>query len=133
MNNMATTSKCNIEATLIRLGIRYRKTSLEDGNIYFCSLSNYTFNLFVSNDEKIKLWSFISTVPLAQAGVRFEYHKAELPSALIGIEVTEEGDLCLYAEQTITREKSQQEYQVYMVVSSYFKVISNLKSKSIKA
>lgn len=113
------------EMALRRLDIPYRRSCLKDGILYFCSLPNeLTFDLFMGSDGIIKLWRFVSTVPVSKAGMRCEYRRPDHPDTAIGFEVTDECDLCLYAEQRIDADNPLRERRIFRMIAVYSKMIT---------
>lgn len=120
-----------VEGAFNRLHIRYRKIDFTDGTLSFCTPPNgLTFDLFTGTDGSIRLWRFVGSVPVEKAGACFEYRKPEYPHTAIGFEVTEEGDLCFYAEQIINATDPQKEHRILKMISGYFEIISTVNFKN---
>ncbi len=116
------------EAALEHLNIKYRKLDFGNGSLLLCTLPNsLTFDLFVGDDPTIKLWSFIGTAPADKAGVRWEYKEPDQLYPVIGMEVTDEGDLNFYAIQTLAPNGKQSVRRVCKLVKGYSKIITNVK------
>ena len=113
------------EAALYHLGIRYRRICLKDGILFFCSLPNeLTFDLFMGLDGVIKLWRFVSSVSVSEAGMRCEYRRPDYLDTAIGFEVTDEGDLCLYAEQRVDADNPLRERRIFRMIAGYSEMIT---------
>lgn len=129
------TSKMNTTITqsvLNYLNIEYRKSDFSSGRLYFCTLPNQmTFDLFEGTDRTIRLWRFIGVAPICKFGTKWECQKQEYPLASIGLEVTEEGDLILYAEQTVDADDPQREFRIRKMVDGYSKMISTMDFRTI--
>lgn len=70
--------------------------------LFFCkSTYGHTFNLCMENNQTLKLWSFIGEVPVKSTKVQYKWEKTNDSYTVVGIEVTDEGDLNFYALQTI--------------------------------
>lgn len=120
-----------VEAAFDRLHIRYRKIEFTDGSLFFCTpLNGLTFDLFTGTDGSIRLWRFVGSAPVEKAGARFEYRKPEYPHTAIGLEVTEEGDLCFYAEQIINAANPQKKHRILKMISGYSEIISTVNFKN---
>lgn len=114
------------------LGIKYRKTDFPGGSLYFCTLPNQLiFDLFEGNDGTIKLWRFVDFAPASKAGMRCEYRKPDDPYSAFGLEVTEEGNLSLYAEQIIHANSPRRESRILRMVEGYSKMVSTAAFKNI--
>lgn len=123
MTNLDNTSIA--EAALRRLDIPYRRACLKDGTLYFCSLSGErTFDIFMGSDGRMKLWRFVSSVPVSEAGMRCEYRRPDHPDTAIGFEVTDEGDLCLYAEQRVDADSPLRERRIFRMIAGYSEMIT---------
>lgn len=115
------------------LNIRYRKIVFSDGELYFCTLTGgLTFDLFVGTDGLVRVWRFVSSVPVCKAGACIEYRKPEYPHMSLGFEVTEDGDLCFYAEQGIDANDSQKEHRVTKLIRNYAGIISTVNFSNFK-
>lgn len=115
------------EAVFNRLGVHYKKLPCRDGEFYFCKLSNdLTFDLICEEDGTIRLWRFVGVTSLSKVGLRYEYRKPRYPYTVIGIEVTDEGDISLYAEQTIAHNASRREVKIKHMIEAYISIISDM-------
>lgn len=130
---MTNTENASIVETALRhLGIRYRRICLKDGILYFCSLPNeLTFDLFMGSDGVIKLWRFVSSVPVSKAGMRCEYRRPDHSDTAIGFEITGEGDLCLYAEQKVDTGNLLRKRRIFRMIAGYSEIITTGKFKNV--
>lgn len=114
-----------MQRVLDYLNIKYRKIDFKNGELYFCTLpSQLTFDLFEGIDGTIKLWSFVGSVPVSKAGMRCEYRSPDHPDTAIGFEVTDEGDLCLYAEQMVDADSPLRERRIFRMIAGYSEMIT---------
>lgn len=115
-------------ATLNSLGIRYRKLPCKTGEFLFCTIpsNGITFDLQYGDDDTICLWRFVGTASLSEAGMRCEYRKPSYPHTVIGLEVTNEGDVSLYAEQIIERNDPHRDARIVRMIDGYISMISNM-------
>lgn len=114
------------------LGIPCQPYPCRNGEFYFCTVptdKRITFNLRVSPNRTIRLWRFIGTAPLSAAGYRWEYRKPGGPQALIGLEVTAEGDVCLFAEQDLEPQGAQDRARIARMLVGYIHLIASLSDK----
>ena len=119
---------------LHRLGIPCHPYPCRSGEFYFCTVptdSSITFNLKFTANRTIRLWRFIGTAPPAEAGSRWEYRKPDGPQAVIGLEVTAEGDICLFAEQELEAQGTQCQARIIRMLLGYIRLISSLPDKLI--
>ncbi len=119
-------------SVLQHLGIPCQPYPCRNGEFYFCTVptdKRITFNLRVSPSRTIRLWRFIGTVPLSAAGHRWEYRKPGGPRALIGLEVTAEGDVCLFAEQDLEPQGAQNRARIARMLVGYIHLIASLSDK----
>lgn len=116
------------DAVLNRLGIPHRDLPCRKGEFYFCTIptTGTTFDLQCGEDGSIRLWRFVDATSLSKAGMRCEYRKPSHPHTAIGLEVTDEGDVCFYAEHRIDGSDSQRESQIIRMVGSYASMVSNI-------
>ena len=117
---------------LQHLGIPCQPYPCRNGEFYFCTVptdKRITFNLRVSPNRTIRLWRFIGTAPLSAAGRRWEYRKPGSPRALIGLEVTAEGDVCLFAEQDLEPQGAQNRARIARMLVGYIHLIASLSDK----
>lgn len=123
MTNLDNTSIA--ESALRRLDIPYRRACLKEGIMYFCSLpSELTFDIFMGSDGSMKLWRFVGSAPVSEAGMRCEYRRPDHPDTAIGFEVTDEGDLCLYAKQIVDTGNPLRERRIFRMIAGYSKMIT---------
>ena len=120
-------------AALSRLGILYRDLPCRNGELYFCTIpsNGITFDLQYSKDGTIRLWRFVSTTTISKAGVRCEYRKQNYPHAVIGIEVTDEGDISLFAEQKIDGDDPRSEARFLKMLHGYTELIDHSSIRNI--
>lgn len=116
------------EAALNRLGITHRDLPCRNGEFYFCTIpsTGTTFDLQCGEDDTIRLWRFVDTTSLSKAGMRCEYRKPSHPHTVIGLEVTDEGDVSLYAEQRIDGNAPQRESRIVRMIEGYTSMVSNM-------
>ena len=113
---------------LDRLRIKYRKLPCRDGAFYYCTIpfNGYTFDLQCGDkDNTVRIWRFIGTAPLSKAGRRCEYRNPHYPWAVIGMEVTDEGDVSFYAEQKIEMTDRKSAARIDKMISGYIEMIAN--------
>lgn len=112
--------------TLDRLGINYRALPCGSGAFYYCKIpaSGCTFDLQCDGHDKIRLWRFIGTAPIARAGNRYEYRDPCCPCAAVGMEVTNEGDVSFYAEQKIDITNSHSAARIHKMIRGYIHMIA---------
>lgn len=113
---------------LDRLRIKYRKLPCRDGAFYYCTIpfNGYTFDLQCEDkDNTVRIWRFIGTAPLSKAGRRCEYRNPHYPWAVIGMEVTDEGDVSFYAEQKIEMTDRKSAARIDKMISGYIDMIAN--------
>ena len=118
---MSQTNVSTLGATLSRLGINYRDFPCRSGEFYFCTIpeKKLTFDIQYENNGLIRLWHFIGTAPASKAGRRCEYRTAKSPHAVVGMEVTDEGDISFYAEQKVDITDSRSAVRINRMISSY--------------
>ena len=108
------------KTVLDSLHIQYRRITLPSGSLCFCTLpGGQTFDLFVETGGTIRLWCFIGTLSADKAGARLEYRKPECPGAAVGLAVTEEGDLSLFAERTVAPDDSRTSRRIRRMVACF--------------
>ena len=115
-------------AVLDRLRIKYRKLPWREGAFYYCTIpsNGYTFDLQCEDkDNTVRIWKFIGTAPLSKAGRRCEYRNPHYPWAVIGMEVTDEGDVSFYAEQKIEMTDRKSAARIDKMISGYIDMIAN--------
>ncbi len=121
------------EESLNRLCIAYRELPCKNGWFYYCksSVDGVSFNIKTDDDGTIRLWRFVGTAPISRAGKRCEYRRPEYPHAVVGMEVTEEGDLCFYVELKIDPTDSDREDCITHIIDNYVSMISNMCLKIV--
>lgn len=122
--DMVTTETSFIEEALDRLDIQYRRLPIKQEAFYFCTLSNgLAFNLRFAVGN-IKMWRFIGVLKHFKAGTRVEKYKKEI---VIGLEVTDEGDISFYAMQKFECGDFQQEKRLMKMLSDYTRMICRIE------
>lgn len=126
--NTTCTSIVNIALT--KLNVKCRKVQLSDGVLLFCTLPNgLTYDLSVCKDGSIRLWRFVGTTSISKAGTRIEYRNPRCPDAAVGFEVTDEGDICLYAENKIDFDNPHSIKSICKLIEGYSSMIINISFK----
>lgn len=121
------------EAALNQLHNIYRKIDFTNGSLFFCTMPNgLTFDLFAGTNGSIRLWRFIASVPIDKSGVRFMCRKPEYPNMAIGFETTEEGDLSLFAEQTVDADDPKKEHRILKMIDGYSEMVSTMDFRNVK-
>ncbi len=129
---MTNTTAFFAEAALNHLSIHYRELPYRDGAFYFCKISDgLTFDLQLRDNGTIKMWRFVGTAPISNAGVRYEYRKPEYPHIAIGVEVTDEGDVSFYAEQDISVDNSRREERIFKMIKGYTELITRFSFENL--
>lgn len=65
------------------------------GGLLLQNTSNgISFDIKLTDDGTVRLWRFVGNAPIFKAGKRCEYRRPEYPHAVVGVEITDEGDLC---------------------------------------
>ena len=96
-----------IENALSQLDVTYKKYPYKYGSIYFCSShDNITFDLLLSDKQAIKIWRYICFDTIVYPFSDKVYYSFNNIDSEIGMESTDEGDISLYANQTINDDKS---------------------------
>ena len=87
----------------------------------FCTIpeKKLTFDIQYEDNGLIRLWRFIGTAPASKAGKRCEYRASKYPSAVVGMEVTDEGDVSFYAEQKVDITDSRSAVHIDKMISRY--------------
>lgn len=118
---MSNTNVSTLGAALSRLGIKYRDFPCRSGEFYFCTIpeKKLTFDIQYEDNGLIRLWRFIGTAPASKAGRRCEYCTSKSPHAVVGMEVTDEGDISFYAEQKVDITDSRSAVRIDRMISSY--------------
>ena len=78
-----------------------------------------TFDIQYEGNGLIRLWRFIGTAPASKAGRRCEYRTSKSPHAVVGMEVTDEGDISFYAEQKVDITDSRSAVRIDRMISRY--------------
>jgi hypothetical protein len=114
-------------AVLERLSVNIRQFVCKDGVLFFCRNpgNDLTFDLKIIEDKTIRLWRYVSSTSISNAGARFEYCNPCIPNFSIGIEVTEEGNVTLYAELKIEKDDPQKAVTIEKIITGYIKLISD--------
>lgn len=121
---MSNTVRSVIELSLLEFGVRYRKLG---DDLYFCMLPNgLTFDLRCSDDGTLRMWRFVDSTPMAKSGTRFVCCRA---NAALGIEITDEGDLELFAEYQYNQRVLNAEQRIYKMLVGYIDVITHYESR----
>ena len=118
---MSNTNVSTLGGALSRLGINYRDFPCRSGEFYFCTIpeKKLTFDIQYEDNGLIRLWRFIGTAPASKAGKRCEYRASKYPSAVVGMEVTDEGDVSFYAEQKVDITDSRSAVHIDKMISRY--------------
>ncbi|MGN0685166.1 MAG: hypothetical protein ACI4KC_03615 [Gemmiger sp.] len=126
-------SDSNCAGTVLQLlGISSKPYPCRIGEFYFCTVptdKSLTFNLRFSDNRTIRLWRFIGTAPRSAAGYRWEYRNPNVPLAVIGLEVTTDGDICFFAEQELEAYGTASQARISRMVSGYITVITSFSGK----
>lgn len=126
-NNYITT----INEILTDNRISFRKIDYRNGTLYLCRTPfGQTFNLRLKNNQSIKIWSFVGSVPVKNINVRYVYKKPADSSSTVGIEITDEGDISFYVLQTLDLKHDKS--RIRSLIESYSKVISNTVFQAAK-
>ncbi len=123
--------KPEIAQILDHFHITYRINNYSDGTFFFCCLpppNKLTFDLFEKKTGAVRLWRFIGTS--STIGKRWEHQKQPF-SGVTGLEVTAEGDICLYTELNIDENDPQKVKKISGVVDDFSKMIKRLKNIKI--
>lgn len=123
--------KPEIAKILDHFHITYRINNYSDGTFFFCCLpppNKLTFDLFEKTDS-VRLWRFIGTAPSSRIGTKWEHQKQ--PLEVTGLEVTAEGDICLYTELSIDENDPQKVKKISGAVDGFSKMIKRLKNIKI--
>ncbi len=88
--------------------------------LFFCESNyGYTFNLCLKNNQTLKIWSFIGEFPDKKTKVQYKLEKINDSYTIVGIDVTDDGDLNFYALQTIGSNKILIVNQVHKLIGCY--------------
>lgn len=121
------------EESLKRLLIAYRVLPCKNGWFYYCknTANGISFDIKLTDDGTVRLWRFVGNAPISKAGKCCEYRRPEYPHAVVGVEITDEGDLCFYAELKIDPSESDSEINMAHMIESYLSVITNMCLKTV--
>lgn len=121
------------EESLKRLCIAYRELPCKNGWFYYCknTANGISFDIKLTDDGTVRLWRFVGNAPISKAGKRCEYRRPEYPHAVVGVEITDEGDLCFFAELKIDLSDSEREICITHMIESYLSVITNMCFKTV--
>ena len=116
-----------LETELNRLQIKYRKLPTRSGAFYYCKMptNGYTFDLQCDDQGNIQIWKFIGTAPLSKAGNRYEYRDSKDPCAVVGVEVTDEGDVSFFAEQKMDVASCDSDHRIGSMIRGYINIIAD--------
>lgn len=125
---MSNADVSTLGATLSRLGINYRDFPCRSGEFYFCTIpeKKLTFDLQYGENGLIRLWRFIGKAPTSKVGRRCEYRASQCPSAVVGIEVTDECDISFYAEQKVDITDSRNIARIDRMISGYVNLLMDV-------
>lgn len=124
---MAACDLVNAKGTLNRLHIAYRELPCRNGWFYCCKKNDgISFNIKIDDYGMIRLWKFIGTAPLSKSGSRCEYCNSQHPCSVVGIEVTDEGDVSFYAEKKIDVTDVKCAARIDRMISRYINMISEV-------
>ena len=113
-----------IELALLEFGVRYRKLGDE---LYFCMLSNgLTFDMICSDDGTIRIWRFIDSSLLIEAGTHYTCSKA---NATLGIKITDEGDVELFVEYRYGHKVPDIEQRIRKMLTEYINMITQYERR----
>lgn len=108
------------------LGIRYRAALLPRGCLCFCTLTGgLTFNLFMGSDGQVRLWRFVGTATMNSAGTGVAFRRGDTLPVAVGFEVTEEGDIRLYARQLLPDSEAN-ENRMVRIIRAFCDLLSDL-------
>lgn len=124
---MAVCDLINAKGTLKRLHIAYRELPCRNGWFYCCkNPDGISFDIKIDNQGMIRLWRFIGTAPLSKSGSRCEYRNPQQPYSVVGMEVTDDGDVSFYAEQKIDATDVKCASRIDRMISRYINMISEV-------
>lgn len=119
-----------IEVELKRLDVVYRSMNFLNEILLFCALPNgLTYDLSVCKDGSIRLWRFVGITSISKAGTRIEYRNPQCPDAVVGFEVTDEGDICIYTENKINVDNPHSIKSICKLIEGYSGMITNISFK----
>lgn len=108
------------------LGVQYRPILLPHGCLCFCTMTGgLTFNLFMGSEGQVSLWRFVGTASLNSAGGRLEFCRSVAQQSMAGLEVTEEGEVRLYAQQVICDSKTK-ESRIVKIICEFCALMSDI-------
>lgn len=117
----------NAKGTLNRLHITYREHPCRNGRFYCCKKPDgISFDIKIDDQGIIRLWRFIGTASLSKSGSRCEYRNPQHPGSVVGMEVTDEGDVSFYAEQKIDVTDTRCAARIDRMISRYVNMISDV-------
>lgn len=124
---MAACDLVNAKETLNRLHIAYKELPCRNGWFYCCKKPDgISFDIKIDDQGIIRLWRFIGTAPLSKSGSRCEYRNPQQPYSVVGMEITDEGDVCFYAEQKIDVADVKCASRIDRMISRYINMISDV-------
>lgn len=116
------------EAVLDRFGINYRELTCKNGWFYYCKnfYNGTSFDIKIDDDGTIRLWRFIGSVLLSKTRSRCEYHNSQKPCSVVGMKVTDEGDVSSYAEQKVDVADVKSVARIDRRITRYINMISDV-------
>lgn len=122
---MSNTNVSTLGTILSRHGINYRDFPCRSGEFYFCTIpeKKLTFDLQYNENGLMRLWRFVGEAPASKAGRRCEYRASQYPYTVVGIEVTDEGDISFYAEQKVDINDSRNIARIDRMISGYVNLL----------
>lgn len=125
---MATLLESCAGAVLDRFGINYRELPCKNGWFYYCKNpdNGISFDIKIDDDGTIRLWRFTGTAPLSKSGSRCEYRNPKQPCSVVGMEVTDEGDVSFYAEQKVDVTDVKSVARIDRMITRYINMISDI-------
>lgn len=121
-----------IDSVLTELGMKYRRFEVENTVLLFCTLPNgRVYDLSVDKDGCIKLWQFIGDASTSQYDMRIVCRRSEYPCAAVGFEVTDEGNICFYAELKVNFNNPNTAEQIYKLIKGYCEIILNFSIENV--
>ena len=114
-------------AVFNRLGIIYKNLPCGKGEFYFCTIpsTGITFDLSYEEGKYVKLWRIICTNLKSKARQRYEYNRLDYQNSVIGIEVSDDGEVCFYAEQRIIEGDNQLENKIARMIEGFVSIVSD--------
>ena len=124
---MAVCDLVNAKGTLNRLHIAYRKLPCRNGWFYCCKKTDcISSDIKIDDHGMIRLWRFIGTASLSKSGNRCEYRYPQQQYSVVGMEVTDEGDISFYAGQKIDVTDVKCAARIDRMISRYINMISEV-------